>query len=238
MKTLVKLNKTLLFIVLYVVFSNIGIILSEYFNISYIGEIILLLALTLYIVFSCLRNKLTLTIGLCPINNRADVKYCLYYLPLLILVLLNGVFYTNEAMESAIIIKIIVYMGFVAFLEEVIFRGMLIKAIAIDDKYIKKAVIISSLTFGFGHIVNLLNGYTSMEQIMQIVLAVVIGGILSMLFIRTKSIVPGIIFHFLFNLASALSLEVSLNKQYTLFTAMVIISSAYLFYLCKTNRSK
>ena len=44
----------------------------------------------------------------------------------------------------------------VGFLEEVIFRGLLFQAIAKDN--IKSAVIISSVTFGIGHIINLFNG--------------------------------------------------------------------------------
>ena len=44
----------------------------------------------------------------------------------------------------------------VGFLEEVIFRGLLFTAIARNN--IKSAVIISSVTFGIGHIINLFNG--------------------------------------------------------------------------------
>ena len=44
----------------------------------------------------------------------------------------------------------------VGFLEETIFRGLPFTAIAKDN--IKSAVIISSVTFGIGHIINLFNG--------------------------------------------------------------------------------
>ena len=44
----------------------------------------------------------------------------------------------------------------VGFWEEVIFRGLLFQAIAKDN--IKSAVIISCVTFGIGHIINLFNG--------------------------------------------------------------------------------
>lgn len=42
----------------------------------------------------------------------------------------------------------------IGFLEEIIFRGILYKSIEKDNK--KLAIIISSVTFGIGHIVNLL----------------------------------------------------------------------------------
>lgn len=44
----------------------------------------------------------------------------------------------------------------VGFSEEAIFRGLPFTAIAKDN--IKSAVIISSVTFGIGHIINLFNG--------------------------------------------------------------------------------
>ena len=49
-----------------------------------------------------------------------------------------------------------VSMLFVGVLEEVIFRGLLFLAMAKDS--MKAAVIVSSVTFGMGHIVNLLSG--------------------------------------------------------------------------------
>ena len=40
----------------------------------------------------------------------------------------------------------------VGFMEEVIFRGLLFKAIAKDNA--KMAIVISSVTFGLGHVLN------------------------------------------------------------------------------------
>ncbi len=64
-------------------------------------------------------------------------------------------------------------MIFVGFLEEIIFRGFLFRGIAKDN--LKEAVIISSVTFGIGHIVNLLNGYDILKNSIQIVFAVAVG---------------------------------------------------------------
>ncbi len=58
-------------------------------------------------------------------------------------------------------------------MEEVIFRGFLFKAICKTN--VKQAIIISSVTFGFGHIVNLLNGRDIPETLIQICYAVAIG---------------------------------------------------------------
>jgi membrane protease YdiL (CAAX protease family) len=81
--------------------------------------------------------------------------------------------------------------------------------------------------------VNLLNGFTGIEQIIQIVLAALIGIVLSVLFVRTRSIVPGIIFHFFFNIASALSMEIEPLINYIMVGVIIAISSAYLAYMLR-----
>ena len=112
------------------------------------------------------------------------------------------------------------------------FRGLLLKAIE-ERRDTKMAVFISGLTFGFGHIVNFLNGYTGINQVIQIILAVIIGIVLSLLFVRTESIIPGIIFHFFFNIASALSTEVEPMQNYIMVVIIFTISSVYLVYLLR-----
>ena len=57
-----------------------------------------------------------------------------------------------------------VMMAFVGFAEELIFRGFLFKAI-IKDGSIKTAIVISSVTFGLGHIVNLFVGQDLVETL-------------------------------------------------------------------------
>lgn len=56
-------------------------------------------------------------------------------------------------METALYVLSMLCVGFI---EELIFRGFLFKAMAKDG--IKSAIIVSSITFGLGHIINLVNG--------------------------------------------------------------------------------
>ena len=58
----------------------------------------------------------------------------------------------------------------VGFIEEIIFRGFLFKMMEKDN--IKTAIIVSSLTFGIGHIVNLLNGADFISTVIQIFYAI------------------------------------------------------------------
>ena len=56
-------------------------------------------------------------------------------------------------------------MILVGFVEEMIFRGFLFRALLGEDKPVV-AIIVSAVTFGIGHIVNLFTGQTSLETIM------------------------------------------------------------------------
>ncbi len=66
----------------------------------------------------------------------------------------------------------VISMCCVGFLEEVIFRGLLFRAM--EKENLKRAIIVSSLTFGLGHIVNLFNGSGKdlVSNMIQIVFAV------------------------------------------------------------------
>ena len=65
----------------------------------------------------------------------------------------NGVTMKLSVLETVLYILSMLCVGFI---EEIIFRGFLFKALCKDN--IKQAIAISSITFGVGHIVNLLNG--------------------------------------------------------------------------------
>ena len=69
----------------------------------------------------------------------------------------------------------VIKMLCVGFLEELIFRGFLFKAMCRDS--IRWAVVVSSVTFGLGHILNLVNGsgMRLAENLVQIICAVLIG---------------------------------------------------------------
>ena len=229
------MKMSLFFIVAYVLCVNIGIAVSAQLDMPYIGQIILLVMLCVVLFYSCKKRNLLAKIGFTKIGLR-EYKANLFYAPLLIMVLTNGVFFFDTSKAVHDVFAIAAFMALVAFLEEVLFRGLLFKAIE-ERKSTKAAVVISGLTFGFGHIVNLLNGYTGIAQIIQIVLAAQIGIVLSLLFVRTKSIVPGIVFHFLFNIASALSVEAEPLYDYISVGVIVATVLFYLLYFCK-NRSE
>ncbi len=168
------------------------------------------------------------------LTKVADLKKYLYFVPLLLILsvnLWNGVNINNTASE---ILFYIISMMNVGFLEEMIFRGFLFKMMAKDN--IKSAIIVSSITFGMGHIVNLLNGAGLLSTLMQICYATAIGYLFVTIFYKSKSLVPCIIAHGVFNSLPILSVGgVSLYIE-TVF--LVVVSLGYAFYINKGLRNK
>lgn len=124
----------------------------------------------------------------------------------------------------------------VGFLGEVIFRGLLFAAIAKNN--IRSAVIISSVTFGVGHIINLFNG-SGMEllgNLCQIVFAIAVGFLLVTIFYRGGSLLPCILTHAAINTLGTFANDADLTTQTQLLqiVALVAVTVAYTLVLTKT----
>ena len=120
----------------------------------------------------------------------------------------------------------------VGFLEEVIFRGFLFKMMEKDN--VNRAIIISAITFGIGHIVNLLNGSNLIPTLMQISYAISIGYLFVIIFYKSKSLIPCIITHCLVNSLSIFN-TVSL---YVSSMFLIIISLVYAIYINKSIKEQ
>ncbi len=161
--------------------------------------------------------------GLCAF--RENIKKYLYFLPLLLIVstnLWNGVTRNVSVLETALFI---VSMLCVGFLEEVIFRGFLFKAISRDS--LKIAILVSSLTFGLGHIVNLLNGADLIPTLLQICYASAIGFLFAVIFYRGKSLLPCILAHSVFNSLSIFGVKGSRTWEIITSFFLCVVSVGY-----------
>ena len=94
----------------------------------------------------------------------------------------------------------VICMCFVGFLEELIFRGFLFKAMCKDN--VKTAILVSSLTFGMGHIINLLMGAPLLETLLQLAYASAVGFCYTAIFYVSGSILPCILSHAVVNALS------------------------------------
>ena len=128
----------------------------------------------------------------------------------------------------------------VGFLEEVIFRGLLFKAIAKDN--IKSAVVISSVTFGIGHIINLFNGsgMDLVDNLCQIVFAIAVGFLLVTIFYRGGSLLPCIIVHSAINTLGTFANDANFTTEMHLLhlVALIVITVAYTMLLTRTLSKK
>lgn len=186
------------------------------------------------ILFAFIRkNNLQKRYGLC----KSPVPTCrfLYYVPMVILAsgnIWNGVALNYTSMET---VCRIVCMLCVGFLEEVIFRGLLFEAIAKDN--IKSAVIISSVTFGIGHIINLFNGsgMDLVNNLCQIVFAVAVGFLLVTIFYRGGSLLPCILVHAAINTLGTFANDANFTTEMHLLHLSVLIAVTVVYMLILTR---
>ena len=123
-----------------------------------------------------------------------DMKKYLFFIPMFILATGNIWDGFSLSYEGSTLLIATLSMILVGFVEEMIFRGFLFKAMLGNGKTVT-AIIVSALTFGIGHIVNLFAGQASFETVMQVIFAVSWGFILTMVFYKSGSLIPCIIAH-------------------------------------------
>lgn len=157
-------------------------------------------------------------------------KEFLYYIPLIIIStvnLWNGFNINNTFSE---ILFYILTMFCVGFLEELLFRGFLFRMI--EKENVNCAIIISSLTFGLGHIINLINGASLIPTLIQICYAVVLGYLFVTIFHKGGSIYPCCISHAVINVTAIFSINNNISSS----VAPVIIFVLAIFYAIYINQ--
>ena len=218
-------------IIAYVVLASAGDNVSAELGIDKIVTLPILIAMSAILYFFVRKNSLTEKYGLC--KSQQPAAKMLYYIPLLVLLTANlwyGVAMNMSPLETVLYI---LSMFCVGFLEELIFRGLLFQAMAKDG--VKTAIIVSSVTFGIGHIVNLINGSGAelLPNLLQVMYAVAIGFAFVMIYCRTKTLMPCIIVHSVFNGLSAFSNEAAMTpgRQILSGVLLAVIAGGYALYL-------
>jgi len=191
----------------------------------------ILIALSGVLYFFIRKNGLKEKYGLC--KPQLSAAKMLFYIPLLVLLTANlwyGVALNQPPLETVLYV---LSMFCVGFLEEVIFRGLLFQAMANDG--VKSAIIVSSITFGIGHIVNLINGSGAelLPNLLQVMYAVAIGFAFVLIYCKTKSLVICIITHSVFNGLSAFANEAVMTPQRQIISGVLlaVIAGGYALYL-------
>ena len=228
-----ELSFAIAWIVIYCVLQSLANPLNKAIGVAYAASAAFCVLQTVVLFAFIRKNNLQKRYGLC--KSPVPARRFLYYVPLLILAsgnLWNGFALNYSPAETACRIMCMLCVG---FLEEVIFRGLLFKAIAKDN--IKSAIVISSITFGIGHIINLFNG-SGMDlanNLCQIAFAVAVGFLLVTIFYRGGSLLPCILVHAAINTLGTFANDANLTAEMHLLHLAVLIAVTVVYMLILTR---
>lgn len=233
-----ELTFAIVWIVIYCVLQSLANSFNEQIGIEYSASAAFCMVQTIVLAVFIWKNGLHKRYGLC--KSSLPARSFLYYVPLMLLAL--GNLWNGVAVNGSLgdIICHIACMICVGFLEEVIFRGFLFKAMEKDN--VKSAIIVSSVTFGIGHLVNLFNGsgMDLVSNLCQICFAVAVGFLFVTIFYRGGSLLPCIITHSVINSSNTFAnvAGVTVGKHMIHVLVMTFITVAYTLILTKTLPKK
>ena len=165
-----------------------------------------------------------------------EMKKYLFFIPMFILATGNLWDGFELSLKGTELLFATLSMILVGFVEEMIFRGFLFKAMLGNGKTVP-AIIVSAVTFGIGHIVNLFAGQASFETVMQIIFAISWGFILTMVFYKSGSLIPCIIAHAMIDVFSLYGADNELADW--IYIGMTIITAViYCIYLGRLKEEK
>ena len=225
MKKIFEKNETLFCILLIVMYILVNSYCINNFGIDDYRSVIINTIFSIGLLILIISLNRLKYYGLTKVNNIS--KY-LYFIPLILIISVNiwNGFNTNNSLNK--IIFNMFNMINVGFIEEIIFRGFLFKMMAKDD--VKSAIIVTSITFGIGHIINLFNGAEFIPTLMQIISAISIGYLFVIIFHKSKSLIPCIITHSLINALSVFHIENS-ALMYLEYIFLIIVPFIYAIYI-------
>lgn len=228
------LRFSLLWVILYVALLSLAENVSHGLGTEKLLTAPLCVLMTAFLAVWISKNGLAVPCGLCAVRGKAASYW--YFLPLVLLAsvnLWNGLTMNFSALESALYAVSRLCVG---FLEEILFRGFLFRALRPEG--LKKAVLISSLTFGIGHIVNLLNGAPVLSTLLQVCYACAIGFLFTILFLRSGSLVPCILTHSAVNILSAFAVQPAGLGEVWMSAAVAAIALGYSLALLRTGKAE
>ena len=148
-----------------------------------------------------------------PWNIKGVYKGLLIGLSFIIFAIVQLVLMYNNTINKTVYIKLIgivislIYCISIALWEELLCRGIILTSILKKwkdkNKGVFKAVLISSLIFGCAHIITALNGNLT-SSLIQVFYATVMGILLGIIYIKTRSLYSVIVIHFILNIPAYL----------------------------------
>ncbi|MDO4342996.1 MAG: CPBP family intramembrane metalloprotease [Eubacteriales bacterium] len=228
-----ELTFAIVWIVVYCVLQSLANPLNKIIGIEYAASAVFCILQSIVLFAFIRKNDLLKKYGLC--KSSVPARRFLFYLPLIVLAsgnLWNGAAVNYAPAETACRIVCMLCVG---FLEEVIFRGLLFTAIAKD--HVKSAVVISSVTFGIGHVINLFNGsgMDLVSNLCQIVFAIAVGFLLVTIFYRGGGLLPCILVHSAINTLGTFANDANLTTEMRLLHLVILIAITVAYTLILTR---
>ena len=188
-------------IVIYVVGSSITMSLTDSVTVNKACQAAFSVMLTGVFAVFVIKNGLSGRFGFRSSDIPARTMLC--YIPLYFVAAASLPFGVGTELSAAGFACEMVIMLCSGFLEEFLFRGALYSGMAKTNE--KRAVIVSSLTFGIGHIINLFNGKDIAETLWQIAYAVAVGFMLVLIYKYTRCMIHCMIFHSVNNICASVT---------------------------------
>ncbi|MBE6712778.1 MAG: CPBP family intramembrane metalloprotease [Ruminococcaceae bacterium] len=232
MKKLFEKHETLFCLGLIALYIVINSLCMQSFGVEDLRTVLINTAFSAALLLLILLLKSASYYGLQAV--KAPRRY-LYFLPLLLVVsvnLWNGVNINHSAAE---IVCHVLTMLNIGFIEEIIFRGFLFRMMAKDN--VRVAMAVSSVTFGIGHVVNLLNGADLVPTLFQIAYAASIGYLFVIIFHKSGSLLPCIAAHSLTNALSVFNTE-NIVSLYIAPVFLIVFPLLYALYIQKSTSER
>lgn len=233
-----ELTFALVWIGIYCALQSLANPLNRLLGVEYSASAVLCVLQAVAIFAFVRKNGLMERYGLC--RTTLPARRFLYYIPLLLLASRN--FWNGAAINLSPtgMVCHAVCMLSVGFVEEMIFRGFLFRAMEKDN--VRSAILVSSVTFGLGHLLNLVNGSgaTLAENLFQVTGAIAIGFCFVILFYRGGSMWPCIFTHAAINISSAFAnmAGLTMEKRLVFHLILFVITVGYALILTRTLPEK
>jgi len=205
-----ELSFSLAWIGLYVVVMNIALQFCGGFDdlgsktvSQVLVPVICIMALAAALTVWILRSGLSEKYGLCSFKGSA--KQFLFFVPLIVMSCVNLKNGLGLTASAAVTMLMAVHLAAAGYVEEIIFRGFLFRAMEKDNLH--SAIIVSAVTFGAGHIVNLANTVDTLGVLLQVCYAIMIGFMYTIIVYKGGSLWPCIASHMFVNGSSVFALE-------------------------------
>lgn len=181
------------------------------------------------------KNGMKEKYGFC--SFKKDINKYLYLFPLIVLIAIifvRGIHVKFTFITT--IIFIIIQIG-IAFMEELIYRCFLFRALC-KKMDAGVAVVISSVIFGAIHMSHLLCGEDLLVNVLHVLYAGAVGFLFCVIFYEGKSIWPCIITHALINSCEAfVKIEITLLNYWGICAVTILFSYGWSLYILKKEKS-